>query len=131
MLFLESAAGTGKIPPVGHGSRGAQERAGSPHYFDANPQWKPAKRSRFLPGDSNKDHALSKTAYDALREMLEPEEMERALSRQTLKWRPLAYMRGRTLNNAFVILDEAKTQPPNRCSCCYANRFEFQMRGDR
>jgi len=46
--------------------------------------------------------------YDALREMLEPEEMERAIARQTIEVAPLAYMRGRTLSNAFVILDEAQ-----------------------
>jgi phosphate starvation-inducible PhoH-like protein len=40
--------------------------------------------------------------------MLEPEEMERAIARQTIEVAPLAYMRGRTLNNAFVILDEAQ-----------------------
>src|SRR5262249_33416467 len=41
-------------------------------------------------------------------EMLEPEEMERAIARQTIEVAPLAYMRGRTLSNAFVILDEAQ-----------------------
>jgi phosphate starvation-inducible PhoH-like protein len=40
--------------------------------------------------------------------MLEPEEMERAIARQTIEVAPLAYMRGRTLSNAFVILDEAQ-----------------------
>ena len=46
--------------------------------------------------------------YDALRDMLEPEEIERSIARQTIEVAPLAYMRGRTLNNAFVILDEAQ-----------------------
>jgi phosphate starvation-inducible PhoH-like protein len=40
--------------------------------------------------------------------MLEAEEMERAIARQTIEVAPLAYMRGRTLSNAFVILDEAQ-----------------------
>jgi phosphate starvation-inducible PhoH-like protein len=40
--------------------------------------------------------------------MLEPEEMERSIARQTIEVAPLAYMRGRTLSNAFVILDEAQ-----------------------
>src|SRR5207237_646512 len=44
----------------------------------------------------------------ALRDMLEPEEIERSIARQTIEVAPLAYMRGRTLNNAFVILDEAQ-----------------------
>ena len=63
----------------------------------------------FLPGDlEQKITPYLRPLYDALREMLEPEEMERALSRQTIEVAPLAYMRGRTLNNAFVILDEAQ-----------------------
>ena len=40
--------------------------------------------------------------------MMEAEELERALSREVIEVAPLAYMRGRTLNNAFVILDEAQ-----------------------
>jgi len=46
--------------------------------------------------------------YDALRDMLEPDEIERSLARQIIEVAPLAYMRGRTLNHAFVILDEAQ-----------------------
>src|SRR6267378_1075146 len=63
----------------------------------------------FLPGDlEQKITPYLRPLYDALREMLEPEEMERAIARQTIEVAPLAYMRGRTLNNAFVILDEAQ-----------------------
>jgi phosphate starvation-inducible PhoH-like protein len=63
----------------------------------------------FLPGDlEQKITPYLRPLYDALREMLEPEELERALGRQTIEVAPLAYMRGRTLNNAFVILDEAQ-----------------------
>jgi phosphate starvation-inducible PhoH-like protein len=63
----------------------------------------------FLPGDlEQKITPYLRPLYDALREMLEPEEMERAIARQTVEVAPLAYMRGRTLNNAFVILDEAQ-----------------------
>src|SRR5216110_1134553 len=63
----------------------------------------------FLPGDlEQKIFPYLRPLYDALREMLEPDEMERAIARQTIEVAPLAYMRGRTLNNAFVILDEAQ-----------------------
>ena len=63
----------------------------------------------FLPGDlEQKITPYLRPLYDALRDMLDPEEMERALSRQTIEVAPLAYMRGRTLSNAFVILDEAQ-----------------------
>jgi phosphate starvation-inducible PhoH-like protein len=63
----------------------------------------------FLPGELEQKIApYLRPLYDALRDMLEPEEMERAIARQTIEVAPLAYMRGRTLNGAFVILDEAQ-----------------------
>ena len=63
----------------------------------------------FLPGDlQEKITPYLRPLYDALRDMLEPEEIERAVSRLTIEVAPLAYMRGRTLSNAFVILDEAQ-----------------------
>jgi len=64
----------------------------------------------FLPGELEQKIApYLRPLYDALRDMLEPEEIERSIARQTIEVAPLAYMRGRTLNNAFVILDEAQT----------------------
>jgi phosphate starvation-inducible PhoH-like protein len=63
----------------------------------------------FLPGDlQEKITPYLRPLYDALRDMLEPEEIERLMSRQTIEIAPLAYMRGRTLGDAFVILDEAQ-----------------------
>ena len=63
----------------------------------------------FLPGDlQEKITPYLRPLYDALRDMLEPEEIERWIARQTIEVAPLAYMRGRTLSNAFVILDEAQ-----------------------
>src|SRR3954468_12015113 len=63
----------------------------------------------FLPGDlQEKITPYLRPLYDALRDMLDPEEVERAMARQTIEVAPLAYMRGRTLGNAFVILDEAQ-----------------------
>jgi phosphate starvation-inducible PhoH-like protein len=63
----------------------------------------------FLPGDmQEKITPYLRPLYDALRDMLEAEEIERLISRQTIEIAPLAYMRGRTLGNAFVILDEAQ-----------------------
>jgi phosphate starvation-inducible protein PhoH and related proteins len=63
----------------------------------------------FLPGDlQEKITPYLRPLYDALRDMLEPDEMERLIARQTIEIAPLAYMRGRTLSNAFIILDEAQ-----------------------
>ncbi len=69
----------------------------------------------FLPGELEQKIApYLRPLYDALRDMLEPEEIERSISRQTIEVAPLAYMRGRTLNNAFVILDEAQNTTMDR-----------------
>jgi phosphate starvation-inducible protein PhoH and related proteins len=63
----------------------------------------------FLPGDlQEKITPYLRPLYDALRDMIEPDEIERLVSRQTIEIAPLAYMRGRTLSNAFIILDEAQ-----------------------
>jgi phosphate starvation-inducible PhoH-like protein len=63
----------------------------------------------FLPGDlQEKITPYLRPLYDSLRDMLDTEEIERSMARQTIEVAPLAYMRGRTLSNAFVILDEAQ-----------------------
>src|SRR5205823_2941926 len=62
----------------------------------------------FLPGElEQKIMPYLRPLYDALRDMLEPEEIERLLARQTIEMSPLAYRRGRNPNHSFVILDEA------------------------
>jgi phosphate starvation-inducible PhoH-like protein len=63
----------------------------------------------FLPGDlQEKITPYLRPLYDSLRDMMDAEEIERSMARQTIEVAPLAYMRGRTLSNAFVILDEAQ-----------------------
>src|SRR5262249_25113322 len=63
----------------------------------------------FLPGDlQEKITPYLRPLCDALRDMLDPDEIERSIARMTIEVAPLAYMRGRTLGNAFVILDEAQ-----------------------
>ncbi len=63
----------------------------------------------FLPGDlSQKVDPYLRPLYDALYEMLGVEKVARLLERNVIEVAPLAYMRGRTLNDAFVILDEAQ-----------------------
>jgi phosphate starvation-inducible PhoH-like protein len=67
----------------------------------------------FLPGDlSQKVDPYLRPVYDALYEMLGFEKVEKLISRHIIEVAPLAYMRGRTLNNAFVILDEAQNTTP-------------------
>ncbi|MHA3770136.1 PhoH family protein [Verrucomicrobiota bacterium sgz303538] len=63
----------------------------------------------FLPGDlKEKIMPYLRPLYDALQDMLEPEEMQRYIERNVIEIAPLAYMRGRTLSRAFVVLDEAQ-----------------------
>ncbi len=67
----------------------------------------------FLPGDlSQKVDPYLRPVYDALYEMLGFDKVEKMISRHVIEVAPLAYMRGRTLNNAFVILDEAQNTTP-------------------
>ncbi len=63
----------------------------------------------FLPGDLYEKIApYLRPLHDALHDMLPPEEVQRHMERGTVEVAPLAYMRGRTLNHAFIILDEAQ-----------------------
>ena len=69
----------------------------------------------FLPGDLNeKVLPYLRPLYDALYDMLDVDEIERHMSRGIIEVAPLAYMRGRTLNHAFVILDEAQNTTPEQ-----------------
>ena len=63
----------------------------------------------FLPGTlSDKIDPYLRPLYDALHDMLDPDSIPRLLTAGTIEVAPLAYMRGRTLNDAFIILDEAQ-----------------------
>jgi phosphate starvation-inducible PhoH-like protein len=67
------------------------------------------ERLGFLPGDMMaKVDPYLRPLYDALYDMLEPENVQRLMERGTIEVAPLAYMRGRTLNDSFIILDEAQ-----------------------
>lgn len=69
----------------------------------------------FLPGDlQQKVNPYLRPLYDALYEMIEPEKMADLMEKGTIEVAPLAYMRGRTLSNAFVILDEAQNTTPSQ-----------------
>ncbi len=67
----------------------------------------------FLPGDlAQKVDPYLRPVYDALYEMIGFDKVEKLISRHVIEVAPLAYMRGRTLNHAFVILDEAQNTTP-------------------
>ena len=73
------------------------------------------ERLGFLPGDlMAKVDPYLRPLYDALYDLLEPEGAQRLLDRGTIEVAPLAFMRGRTLNNSFIILDEAQNTTPEQ-----------------
>jgi len=73
------------------------------------------ERLGFLPGDlAAKIDPYLRPLYDALYEMLEPDTFQRYVERGTIEIAPLAFMRGRTLNDSFIILDEAQNTTPEQ-----------------
>ncbi|MBU2848109.1 MULTISPECIES: PhoH family protein [Acidithiobacillus] len=73
------------------------------------------ERLGFLPGSlSEKVDPYLRPLYDALHEMLGYEKVAKLMERQVIEVAPLAYMRGRTLNDAFIILDEAQNTTPEQ-----------------
>ncbi len=73
------------------------------------------ERLGFLPGTLNeKIDPYLRPLYDALHDMLDPESIPRLMAAGTIEVAPLAYMRGRTLNDAFIILDEAQNTTPEQ-----------------
>jgi phosphate starvation-inducible PhoH-like protein len=75
----------------------------------ARPAVEAGEKLGFLPGDlQEKVNPYLRPLYDALYDMMDLERVERLLERGTIEVAPIAFMRGRTLNDAFVILDEAQ-----------------------
>jgi len=73
------------------------------------------ERLGFLPGTlSEKIDPYLRPLYDALHDMLDPETIPKLLTAGTIEVAPLAYMRGRSLNDAFIILDEAQNTSPEQ-----------------
>ena len=86
------------------------------------------ERLGFLPGDiAQKIDPYLKPLYDALYEMLEPETFHRYVDRGTIEIAPLGFMRGRTLNDAFIILDEAQNTTPEQMKM-FLTRLGFGSR---
>ncbi|MBE0444789.1 PhoH family protein [Psychrobacter sp. FME5] len=82
----------------------------------------------FLPGDlTQKIDPYLRPLYDALYEMIGFEKVGKMLERQVIEIAPLAYMRGRTLNNSFVILDEAQNTTPEQMKM-FLTRLGFGSR---
>ncbi|MEM1333631.1 MAG: PhoH family protein [Actinomycetota bacterium] len=86
------------------------------------------ERLGFLPGDlMAKIDPYLRPLYDALYDMLDPEAVQRLLEKQIVEIAPLAFMRGRTLNNSFIILDEAQNTTPEQMKM-FLTRIGFGSR---
>jgi phosphate starvation-inducible protein PhoH and related proteins len=73
------------------------------------------ERLGFLPGTLNeKIDPYLRPLYDALHDMIDPDSIPRLMTQGTIEVAPLAYMRGRSLNDAFIILDEAQNTTPEQ-----------------
>src|SRR6476646_837976 len=86
------------------------------------------ERLGFLPGTLNeKIDPYLRPLYDALHDMIDPESIPRLMAAGTIEVAPLAYMRGRTLNDAFVVLDEAQNTSPEQMKM-FLTRLGFGAR---
>lgn len=109
IVFGIGPAGTGKTYLAVACAAAALKRKEVSRIILTRPAVEAGEHLGFLPGDiQDKVDPYLRPLYDALRDMIPGEHIQHLLDNRTLEIAPLAFMRGRTLNNAFVILDEAQ-----------------------
>ncbi len=109
ITFGIGPAGTGKTYLAVACAVDALERSAVQRIVLTRPAVEAGERLGFLPGDlTQKVDPYLRPLYDALYDLMGLEKVQKAFERNALEIAPLAFMRGRTLNNAFVILDEAQ-----------------------
>jgi phosphate starvation-inducible PhoH-like protein len=109
ICFGIGPAGTGKTYLAVAAAVDALERQEIRRILLTRPAVEAGEKLGFLPGDlSQKVDPYLRPLYDALFEMLGFEKVEKLMERNVIEVAPLAYMRGRTLNDAFIILDESQ-----------------------
>ena len=115
LSFGIGPAGTGKTYLAVACAVEALEREEVARLILARPAVEAGERLGFLPGDlSQKVDPYLRPLYDALYEMLGPEKVHRLLEKGVIEVAPLAFMRGRTLSEAFILLDEAQNTTPEQ-----------------
>src|SRR3954453_2122042 len=113
--FGVGPAGTGKTHLAMALAVAAMQEREVSRIILTRPAVEAGERLGFLPGDMlAKVDPYLRPLYDALFDMLEPEVVSRLMERGTIEVAPLAYMRGRTLNDSFIILDEAQNTTPEQ-----------------
>ncbi|MCW5219729.1 PhoH family protein [Verminephrobacter aporrectodeae] len=121
-------AGTGKTYLAVACAVDALERSAVQRIVLTRPAVEAGERLGFLPGDlAQKVDPYLHPLYDALHELMGYDRVQKAFERNALVIAPLAFMRGRTLNNAFVILDEAQNTTPEQMKM-FLTRIGFGAR---
>jgi phosphate starvation-inducible PhoH-like protein len=113
LVFATGPAGTGKsFLAVAMGVAALRDRKVT-RLILTRPAVEAGERLGFLPGDlTEKIDPYLRPLYDALYDLMPPERFTRAQERGEIEVAPLAFMRGRTMNEAFIILDEAQNTTP-------------------
>ena len=115
ITFGVGPAGTGKTWLAVACAIDALERDNVQRLILTRPAVEAGERLGFLPGDlAQKVDPYLRPLYDALYDLMGFEKVQRLFEKQTIEIAPLAYMRGRTINHAFVILDEAQNTTPEQ-----------------
>ena len=115
ITFGIGPAGTGKTFLAVACAIDALERSSVQRIVLTRPAVEAGERLGFLPGDlAQKVDPYLRPLYDALYDLMGIEKVTRAFEKASIEVAPLAFMRGRTLNNAFVILDEAQNTTPEQ-----------------
>ncbi|MDB9525557.1 PhoH family protein [Oscillatoria sp. CS-180] len=113
LIFCSGPAGTGKTFLAAMVGVRALMNDEYERLILTRPAVEAGERLGFLPGDlQQKINPYLRPLYDALHELIDPEKIPGLMERGVIEIAPLAYMRGRTLSNAFVILDEAQNTTP-------------------
>jgi len=115
ITFGIGPAGTGKTYLAVACAVDALERSSVQRIVLTRPAVEAGEKLGFLPGDlTQKVDPYLRPLYDALYDLMGADRVAKAFERNALEIAPLAFMRGRTLNNAFVILDEAQNTTPEQ-----------------
>ncbi len=115
VVFGIGPAGTGKTYLAVAKAVQALQNKSVNRIILTRPAVEAGERLGFLPGTlSEKIDPYLRPLYDALHDMIDPDSIPRLMTSGTIEVAPLAYMRGRTLNDAFVILDEAQNTTPEQ-----------------
>jgi phosphate starvation-inducible protein PhoH and related proteins len=128
ITFGIGPAGTGKTFLAVAMAAAALSRHEVNRIILTRPAVEAGERLGFLPGDMMaKVDPYLRPLFDALHDMLEPEKVSQHIDRGVIEIAPLAYMRGRTINDSFVILDEAQNTTPEQMKM-FLTRLGFGSR---